>query len=132
MKQYFKTLIFITLLFSGCSEKEDPSFTSLAGDWRISGEVTGKFTIVETGGQLVVDHGSYTYDGKEYEIVTKRAVEQNQNFQVTIFLLSDGVNSCVLRSCDYDLVGFTSISPSRADCYSSGPIESYYDVKVSR
>lgn len=128
-----KNLIFVFLILVACSEeKTAPTYTSIAGEWRIGGDVSGQFTLTQSGDDFLVEAGSYTYDGVKYEVNTKRIVENGPNFEISIYLLSDNVNACVLRSCDYDMVKFNLMSPDHVDCYSSSGFETYSNVTVTR
>lgn len=129
-----KNLLLIVLLVVGsCEEKTAKVFTSMEDEWVISGEVSGRFTLAKVGTDLVVDHGYYEYDGIRYEISIKQKLEQNANYQVTVFLLADADNALVLRYCDQDLINFKTLTPASCDLYIDGAFyKSYSDLKVTR
>ena len=134
-----RKLLFIVLVMVGCTSSDenvvpDVGRTSLTGDWLISGDVTGKFTLIRVGGRLVaLGHGYYDVEGTRYEVSVKRDVEETPDSQITIFLVVDSENYLVLRYCSQDLVGFKSIDPEITDFYGGGGVhKTYLDVKVTR
>ena len=134
-----KTLLFAILLLAtfSCSEDEKIAqeivYESLEGDWVISGSMTGEFTLVQVGSDLVVDHGFYDVDGYHFDITVKRAVEILQDYKITIYLIADLENNLAFRDCSQDLIHFKSIGPQTGDCYIANAFyESYTGIEITR
>jgi hypothetical protein len=111
-----KTLITIlAFALMSCAETAVQEYDSLLGTWKLSGEIKGAFVVSDIGGKQVVTSGHYEVKGIRYEILIDREIQDNPDFQITIFLLQDKQNGLNIRYCDYN-EAFTEITPSQVDC----------------